>query len=761
MASFASARCTPAPPLLWLQNPQNKGDVLACARCGYACAGDQLRHLAKAREDGKSKPGVVQSARILSEDNRMTTCECELGCGITYCSPRCRALDADSGHAQLCVGPHDDNHPLYRYIVLALESGDAYAEFIMAARMSVLASLGSGHQSKSSSAAVSESSSPDNAVLIAQATAFWTNVIHDETIPYWWTLVSTELFTFEADQYKEAAEQLVKEAWELLQEAMGMKQGQTFHANFHYGHFGRILTFLSREKLNLSVTSSLESYITDMAATGENDWDSGDITVFTTLAQSIARHQLEQELKHSADVEGGADTPSLHRLRVFLAAEPVKAMRMIVAQPSLYLTPPLAVICIPSASSIGLPHSCVPTAKIQALFLKTQAIQSPTEKQGKKKVDGSGASDEPLSCRLALRMVSTHSKKVKGRLEPLRPTVSKIDHVEELELEERVETLALCGMTCTCDRCKYEKQEASDTGDKSALSVGALVSLALAAQDQERYVDARDLWDSVISFAPQGGDAFADALYNRARLSGWCDEWSTADRLFVDAQCLAPKHAGIAQWLRESRSYATLGTNTSESDDVAQKGTPPNVDVEGSLFGGRAFVRKGILTADECAQTIRDVEEHVAASQKGWTTSRHYAVPTTDIPIHAVPSVLNRFNRILIDRVFPLLAEQFKVKAHRIRVIDAFVVKYCAESQRSLPLHCDQSQFSLTITLNCGDEYDGGGTYFAEQGEIVNSRESGAVISFEGSLLHGGHPITRGTRYIIVAFLYAYKEEEE
>jgi len=45
-----------------------------------------------------------------------------------------------------------------------------------------------------------------------------------------------------------------------------------------------------------------------------------------------------------------------------------------------------------------------------------------------------------------------------------------------------------------------------------------------------------------------------------------------------------------------------------------------------------------------------------------------------------------------------------------IRTIDAFVVKYDATKQRSLPLHCDQSEFSLTVALNSHDEdYQGGG----------------------------------------------------
>ena len=78
------------------------------------------------------------------------------------------------------------------------------------------------------------------------------------------------------------------------------------------------------------------------------------------------------------------------------------------------------------------------------------------------------------------------------------------------------------------------------------------------------------------------------------------------------------------------------------------------------------------------------------AQAGGWTTSRHYAVPTTDIPVHEVTSVRQWFNVSLRDRLWPLLAGQFGVPSSALRVIDAFVVKYTAGSQCSLPLHCDQ-----------------------------------------------------------------------
>ena len=70
-------------------------------------------------------------------------------------------------------------------------------------------------------------------------------------------------------------------------------------------------------------------------------------------------------------------------------------------------------------------------------------------------------------------------------------------------------------------------------------------------------------------------------------------------------------------------------------------------------------------------------------------------------------------------------------------------------------MHGFASQFSLTIAMNSLDEYEGGGTFFAQTGEAVNA-DAGGVISFDGSLLHSGHPITQGTRYILVAFLYSH-----
>ena len=141
-------------------------------------------------------------------------------------------------------------------------------------------------------------------------------------------------------------------------------------------------------------------------------------------------------------------------------------------------------------------------------------------------------------------------------------------------------------------------------------------------------------------------------------------------------------------------------------------------------------------------------------------------MPTTDIPVHAIPGLLQWFNRLLEDRLAPMLAAQFGLPAAagnksesmnsdtslseqngessvtrtvdssnnmnkmRISVHDAFIVKYsCCQAassdpfsgapQRHLPLHEDQSTHSLTIALNALGEYEGGGTYFVALGDAV------------------------------------------
>ena len=62
-------------------------------------------------------------------------------------------------------------------------------------------------------------------------------------------------------------------------------------------------------------------------------------------------------------------------------------------------------------------------------------------------------------------------------------------------------------------------------------------------------------------------------------------------------------------------------------------------------------------------------------------------------------------------------------------------------------------RFACTINLNAG-EYDGGDLRFPEFGPATYRAPTGGAVIFSCSLLHEALPVTRGTRYAFLPFLY-------
>jgi hypothetical protein len=164
--------------------------------------------------------------------------------------------------------------------------------------------------------------------------------------------------------------------------------------------------------------------------------------------------------------------------------------------------------------------------------------------------------------------------------------------------------------------------------------------------------------------------------------------------------------------------------------------------------------RAPVLSSDECQRIVNEAEQ--VASEMGWTTSRHGNYPTTDIPIVELPQTLQFLRVALVERIYPLLRAQFGEflpDPTKLRVADGFVVKYDAQGgQTELKPHRDGSVLSFNIALNPASEFDGGGTWFASLNDAIRINE-GEIVSHASGLLHGGHGITRGKRYILVAFV--------
>eukprot|EP01043_Picozoa_sp_COSAG02_P023575 COSAG02_NODE_1263_length_13548_cov_13.881627_10_plen_265_part_00 len=128
----------------------------------------------------------------------------------------------------------------------------------------------------------------------------------------------------------------------------------------------------------------------------------------------------------------------------------------------------------------------------------------------------------------------------------------------------------------------------------------------------------------------------------------------------------------------------------------------------------------------------------------------------------------------MLASAYPVLADgstlvDTRTGAWRLRLHDAFIVRYDAEvdGSFSLPEHRDTSSMSFTVALNrrCNTDgvdgagrgdFVGGGTWFEALGPtgMVVDADIGCACAFAGPLRHAGYPISRGTRYILVLFCY-------
>jgi predicted 2-oxoglutarate/Fe(II)-dependent dioxygenase YbiX len=170
--------------------------------------------------------------------------------------------------------------------------------------------------------------------------------------------------------------------------------------------------------------------------------------------------------------------------------------------------------------------------------------------------------------------------------------------------------------------------------------------------------------------------------------------------------------------------------------------------------------REPILSREACQYLINAAKQ--VAETRGWTKNRHVQAPTCDIPAHDLPLPAQAWTRQAFHNVlFPLIQEAFgeQLDLNNLCIQDCFVVRYDGEQDTHGPgfahlkPHEDESLISLTIALNDMDEYEGGGLYIASTQDLLNG-PAGTVLCFPGGLVHGGYPVTKGTRWILTVFLY-------
>jgi predicted 2-oxoglutarate/Fe(II)-dependent dioxygenase YbiX len=111
----------------------------------------------------------------------------------------------------------------------------------------------------------------------------------------------------------------------------------------------------------------------------------------------------------------------------------------------------------------------------------------------------------------------------------------------------------------------------------------------------------------------------------------------------------------------------------------------------------------------------------------------------------------------ILARLVPMVKRSFQFEATRM---ERYIVgAYQAGAGHFRP-HRDNTtkgtahrRFAVTINLNAGD-YEGGDLRFPEYGTRTYRAPTGGAVVFSCSLLHEATPVTRGTRYAFLPFLY-------
>ena len=111
-----------------------------------------------------------------------------------------------------------------------------------------------------------------------------------------------------------------------------------------------------------------------------------------------------------------------------------------------------------------------------------------------------------------------------------------------------------------------------------------------------------------------------------------------------------------------------------------------------------------------------------------------------------------------IERIYTFYKAKFpKMMSSKINQID--LLKYSPEGKYEIHTdHFTTSIRALSIIINLNDDYEGGDLIFTDQSEKEIKRlklGKGSIVFFPSNFMypHGIQPITKGTRYSIVAWL--------
>ena len=313
------------------------------------------------------------------------------------------------------------------------------------------------------------------------------------------------------------------------------------------------------------------------------------------------------------------------------------------------------------------------------------------------------------------------------------------------------------GMRCICNTCKTREYLERDK-HLCVHQVAMLDMLGEVAFEEERYEDACLIYERRLQIEREDGEIwhkYGRALVNRGLWSKGYEVWERGWELM---EKLGFEHKELNTLMAAQKYYRKgIGSKFDSNGTCVLYNSFEEKHLRSSAF----LVDSVVMPLIDCRQIIEESEAY-AKQKKGWSTKRHYSVPTTDVPAHELKATLGILNKCLERYLFPAIAEKFGEQEEDLQVHDAFVIKYSMNGQKFLPIHTDQSHYSATIGLNSVHDYQEGGLVFvgqdndASEGRIVRVDEGKAIIFKGGEVSHGGQQITGGVRYIIALFIFSH-----
>mmetsp|Transcript_19308 Transcript_19308/g.26700 ORF Transcript_19308/g.26700 Transcript_19308/m.26700 type:complete len:797 (-) Transcript_19308:227-2617(-) len=740
-------------PYASLQAAESKAEVVACGACH--------RPLGPLGAALCLQAGVCSRAQVtqhkapdlpLGSESEVGSwgISCRLGCGEMFCSPTCETrAQGPGGHSRLCVGPLDtDTHPLYQFKMYALQT---YQEFLMAAQ--IIASI--IYQCENLDGAIPKDANITTPLERGQQTLDHFKGLFGGAVGgrCWWEVCAIPPEEQHVAQaYRQLVESQAVRGWQLLVAGLSAPPSSASQTPLpalppdllSLNTWGCLLTSLELCCQRLSSPSPLSDYFQSLLTAPLETREAVLSEVRPFVKQIEVRMEEEddddededdeqdddEEEEDEDEEEEDEDKEEEKEKEVEHKTSAADDLESLVQRAGSLFSGPEVIGLYPLVSSIN--HSCHPNCVLELH-------------------PGEGEEGE---LRVVLKVLRT-SLPAGAEL-----TFSYIEG--EGTRAERHAALQPYSFNCECSRCVFEKRleeyegsSVQERGERMMREVCALGDLALK---EERYKDALTAFQWVIGHNPKDGDAIHGI--GVVRLNE--EQWSKAHRVWREGAIEVPNHPELAAQAAKQASYYSgkgrvyTGKHFDTQADFEAFVVPPTA-VSSSHSKEEMCVYKNrgpVFSHAECAAVIQEAE---AAAQGGrWTTSRHYSVPTTDLPLHSLPRSLAWFNSALQTTLGPMLATLYpsKVKSPDwVRVHDAFVVKYDSAAQKGLPLHSDQSEYSMTIALNSLSEYEGGGTYFEEIGLSVRP-DIGEASSFPGFLYHQGNDITSGYRYIIAVFFF-------